>query len=110
MKKTIGLKIIKLFYFMLQPPPLEDPSENIEVVKEIIETMETLEQTKSTEMPGPHPPSCRKDDIYTDPRVFDNLDENVFKVQETFVNPCHSENVYYTPPEFHPINLPDFSN
>ena len=59
---------------------MEDPKENLEVVKEIIETMEVLDQTKSTELPKPHPPRCRKDDIYTDPKVFDNLDEKVFQV------------------------------
>ena len=65
---------------ILQPPPMEDTNENLEVVKEIIETMEVLDQTKTTELPGPHPPSCRKADIYTDPQVFDNLDDNVIQV------------------------------
>ena len=60
---------------------MEDPQENLEVVKEIIETMEVLDQTKTAELPGPKPPSCRKGDIYTDPQVFDNLDENVFQVK-----------------------------
>lgn len=65
-----------------QPPPMEDTNENLEVVKEIIETMEVLDQTKTTELPGPHPPRCRKADIYTDPQVFDNLDENVIQVAQ----------------------------
>ena len=70
----------------LQPPPMEDTNENLEVVKEIIETMEVLDQTKTTELPGPHPPRCRKGDIYTDPKVFDNLDDNVIKVINSYDN------------------------
>jgi hypothetical protein len=53
-----------------------------EIVKEIIETMEVLEQTKKTELPGPHPPACRKNEIYTDPNVFDELDDKVIQVSE----------------------------
>jgi len=57
-----------------------DPA-NEEVVKEIIETMEVLEQTKKTELPPPHPPACRKNEIYTDPNVFDALDDKVIQVR-----------------------------
>ena len=73
------------FLLYIQPPEMEDPLENEEVVKEIIETMEVLEQTKKTELPPPHPPSCRKNEIYTDPRVFDKLDDNVIQVCICFI-------------------------
>ena len=36
-----------------------------------------------TELPVPHPPRCRKRDLYTDPIVFKDLDEEVFKVSNT---------------------------
>lgn len=58
-----------------------DP-QNEEVVKEIIETMEVLEQTKKAELPPPHPPNCRKNEIYTDPNVFDELDGKVIQVRK----------------------------
>ncbi|KAH3848756.1 hypothetical protein DPMN_091136, partial [Dreissena polymorpha] len=64
-----------------QPAIMVDP-QNEEVVKEIIETMEVLEQTKKTELPAPHPPACRKNEIYTDPNVFDALDEKVIQVAQ----------------------------
>ncbi|KAK2156530.1 hypothetical protein LSH36_211g04058 [Paralvinella palmiformis] len=38
--------------------------------------------TLPTELPDPHPPKCRKRDLYTDPSVFKELDEDVFKVAE----------------------------
>ncbi|KAL4236037.1 hypothetical protein ACF0H5_004423 [Mactra antiquata] len=64
-----------------QPPPMVDP-QNEEVVKEIIETMEVLEQTKKAELPPPHPPACPKNEIYTDPNVFDELDDKVIQVAQ----------------------------
>lgn len=36
-----------------------------------------------TELPDPHPPACRKRDLYYDPSVFKELDEDVFKVAES---------------------------
>jgi len=35
-----------------------------------------------TEMPDPHAPTIRKRDLYTDPIVFKELDEDVFKVKQ----------------------------
>lgn len=64
-----------------QPEAMLDP-QNEEVVKEIIETMEVLEQTKKTEIPSPHPPACRKNEIYTDPNVFDELDNKVIQIAQ----------------------------
>lgn len=64
-----------------QPETMVDP-QNEEVVKEIIETMEVLEQTKKTELPPPHPPTCRKNEIYTDPNVFDELDDKVIQIAQ----------------------------
>ena len=66
-----------------QPQNLVDP-QNEEVVKEIIETMEVLEQTKKAELPPPHPPGVRKTEIYTDPNVFDELDDKVIQVRVHF--------------------------
>ena len=34
----------------------------------------------NTERPDPHPPRIRKRDLYVDPAVFAELDEDVFKV------------------------------
>ncbi|ESN91148.1 hypothetical protein HELRODRAFT_194540 [Helobdella robusta] len=39
--------------------------------------------TLPSEIPGPHPPRYRKRDLYKDPSVFADLDEEVFKVAET---------------------------
>ncbi|WAR24738.1 HIL-like protein [Mya arenaria] len=64
-----------------QPPTMVDP-QNEEIVKEIIETMEVLEQPKKSELPAPHPPACRKTEIYTDPNVFDELDDKVIQVAQ----------------------------
>lgn len=64
------------------PASMGDPTANTDVVKEIIETMEVLEQTKKEELPPPHPPACRKEEIYTDPQVFDALDDKVIQVAE----------------------------
>ena len=33
-----------------------------------------------TELPAPHPPRCRKRDLYTDPSIFAELDEDVIRV------------------------------
>ncbi len=33
-----------------------------------------------TELPDPHPPACRKRDLYYDASVFRELDEDVFRV------------------------------
>ena len=35
----------------------------------------------NTERPDPHPPNIRKRDLYIDPSVFQELDEDVFKVE-----------------------------
>ncbi len=40
----------------------------------------TALQLPPTELPDPHPPSGRKRDLYYDPAVFKELDEDVFKV------------------------------
>ncbi|XP_014769685.1 hillarin [Octopus bimaculoides] len=37
----------------------------------------------SSEPPSPHPPSCRKSEIYTDPSVFKDIDDHVIKISET---------------------------
>lgn len=34
----------------------------------------------SSEPPSPHPPSCRKSEIYTNPSVFKDIDDHVIKV------------------------------
>lgn len=51
--------------------------------EQIEEALEALEIT-TTELPPPHPPSCRKKDIYTDVSVFNELDEQVIKVSFVF--------------------------
>jgi hypothetical protein len=52
------------------------------------ETDEMLEEAMAaisipTELPDPHAPKIRKRDLYTDPVVFKELDEDVFKVAES---------------------------
>lgn len=69
---------------LFQPQDFVDP-QNEEVVKEIIETMEVLEQTKKAELPPPHPPVCRKNEIYTDANVFDELDDKVIQVSDVAI-------------------------
>lgn len=51
-------------------------------------TEEVLEEAMAaialpTELPDPHPPMLRKRDLYHDPSVFQELDEDVFKVAES---------------------------
>ena len=36
----------------------------------------------ASELPPPHPPTCRKRDLYEDPIVFDELDKDVIRVAE----------------------------
>lgn len=43
-----------------------------------------------TELPDPHPPMLRKRDLYHDPSVFRELDEDVFKACCLFVYGCLS--------------------
>jgi len=52
------------------------------------ETEEMIEEAIAaisipSELPDPHPPHIRKRDLYTDPAVFTELDEDVFKVAES---------------------------
>ena len=39
-----------------------------------------------TELPPPHAPRCRKRDLYTDPSVFAELDEDVIRVSVVIIN------------------------
>lgn len=41
-----------------------------------------------TELPDPHPPMLRKRDLYHDPSVFRELDEDVFKACSQFLYSC----------------------
>ncbi|XP_062569773.1 hillarin-like [Saccostrea cucullata] len=52
--------------------------------EEIEEAMEALEiiPVAPTEIPSPHPPSCRKKDLYVDPSQFNDIDEQTIKVAE----------------------------
>jgi len=54
-------------------PEIEDQEEFLKVAKEVL--------TLPTELPEPHAPQGRKRDIYHDPDVFKELDEDVFQVQ-----------------------------
>lgn len=52
--------------------------------EEIEEALEALEiiPVAPTEIPSPHPPSCRKKDLYVDPSQFNDIDEQTIKVAE----------------------------
>lgn len=47
-----------------------------ELVEEVIEAL----GLPSSDLPSPHPPSCRKKDLYEDVNIFSELDEDVIKV------------------------------
>ncbi|KAL5021542.1 hypothetical protein ScPMuIL_000697 [Solemya velum] len=49
---------------------------------ELIEELTALEMHDIKQLPPPYPPSCRKKDLYTDTKVFKELDEHVIKVAE----------------------------
>lgn len=50
--------------------------------EEIEEALEALEiiPVAPAEIPSPHPPSCRKKDLYVDPSQFNDIDEQTIKV------------------------------
>lgn len=52
--------------------------ENVEAVEEAIAAVKAME----VNLPGPHPPSCRKRDLYLDASEFEQLDQHVFEVAE----------------------------
>lgn len=56
--------------------------------EEIEEAMEALEiiPVAPTEIPSPHPPSCRKKDLYVDPSQFNDIDEQTIKVDKILLN------------------------
>ncbi len=56
--------------------------ESIDSAVELEAAMAAL-SLPSKELPPPHPPTCRKRDLYLDPSVFEELDEHVFKVRGT---------------------------
>lgn len=55
--------------------------------EEIEEAMEALEiiPVAPTEIPSPHPPSCRKKDLYVDPSQFNDIDEQTIKVDKSLL-------------------------
>ena len=53
----------------------EEINKNPELLEEAMAAIEL-----NTERPDPHPPRIRKRDLYVDPQVFAELDEDVFKV------------------------------
>jgi len=54
---------------------LKEYDHNAEMLEEVIAAIGA-----PAELPKPHAPSIRKRDLYNDPTVFKELDENVFKV------------------------------
>ena len=50
--------------------------------EELEEALEALEITPvgPTELPPPHPPSCRKKELYEDVKVFQDVDDQTIKV------------------------------
>ena len=56
----------------MNAPEIEDQEEFIEVAKAAL--------MLPTELPDPHAPRGRKRDLYHDPSVFKELDEDVFQV------------------------------
>ncbi|CAD5112319.1 DgyrCDS1545 [Dimorphilus gyrociliatus] len=51
---------------------------NVEAVKEAIDAVKAM----AVDLPGPHPPSCRKRDLYLDASEFEQLDQHVFDIAE----------------------------
>lgn len=51
----------------------------------LIEELTVLEMQDIKQLPTPSPPSCRKQELYTDTNVFKDLDNHVINVRDLFV-------------------------
>ena len=78
-----------LFLFCLQHEHKTDENQNSDddvsldsavVLEEAMAALSIL----PNEVPAPHPPSCRKRDLYYDAEIFKELDEHVFSVRVLF--------------------------
>lgn len=49
-----------------------------DVIDDVLEALNL--ETITTELPPPHPPSCRKKDLFADASVFKDIDDQVIKV------------------------------
>ena len=56
----------------------DDESREVDPEVALAEAMAAI--SLPTELPPPHAPACRKRDLYYDASVFQELDEDVFKV------------------------------
>ncbi|GAB1606427.1 hillarin-like [Argonauta hians] len=57
--------------------PIEDSEQIDQVINELVKA------PIATEPPSPHPPSCRKHQLYSDVSVFNDIDDHVIKISET---------------------------
>ncbi|XP_041357977.1 hillarin-like isoform X2 [Gigantopelta aegis] len=61
--------------------PKENGTNEPETVK-MVELLEVLQAPAVVQPPSPHPPSCRKKDLYRDASIFSDIDDQVIKVAE----------------------------
>ncbi|KAK6188332.1 hypothetical protein SNE40_004527 [Patella caerulea] len=52
-------------------------------IEALQDAIEVLQKPAVIEPPAPHPPSCRKKDLYDNISIFDDIDEQVIRVAET---------------------------
>lgn len=72
--QALDFGIVYMLVLLFQPT--NGGTAEPEVIENVLEALEIT----TTELPPPHPPSCRKQDLFADASVFNKIDEHVIKV------------------------------